>query len=159
MNSKFLYAATVAISLVSTLALADEAPLTRGQVKAELQQAAANGTLQRTDYDGERLTNAAVSTTSRAQIGVELAQSRQARKALTGPLTSSSYNPYGLQALQTSTLARSDVKQDVREAIANGTLPRTDYDDAALLARQGRAHTASATLAQRFKATFANGQS
>ena len=51
MNSKFLYAATVAVSLISTLAMADEAPPTRAQVNAEVQQARGNGTLQRTDYD------------------------------------------------------------------------------------------------------------
>jgi hypothetical protein len=49
MNSKFLYAATIAVSLVSTLALADEAPLTRAQVKAEAQKAALEGTLPRPD--------------------------------------------------------------------------------------------------------------
>src|SRR5436853_6193325 len=32
MNSKLLFAATIAISLASTLALADEAPVTRAQV-------------------------------------------------------------------------------------------------------------------------------
>lgn len=51
MNSKLLYAATLAVSLISTLAMADEAPLTRAQVNAETQQAIANGTLRRTDYD------------------------------------------------------------------------------------------------------------
>ncbi len=49
MNSKFLYAATIAVSLVSTLALADEAPLTRAQVKAEAQKAALEGTLPHPD--------------------------------------------------------------------------------------------------------------
>ncbi|HWH81605.1 MAG TPA: DUF4148 domain-containing protein [Burkholderiaceae bacterium] len=158
MNSKLLYAATVAVSLISTLAMADEAPLTREQVKAEVRQAMADGTLPRTDYDGsEWATRATVSTKSREQVGVELAQNRTARKALVGPLTSSNYNQFGLQVLQTSTLARPEVKQEVRDAIANGTLPRTDYDDPVLLARQHRAHTASATLAQRFKAKFSNG--
>ena len=36
MNSKLLFAATVAVSLISTLALADEAQLTRAQVNADL---------------------------------------------------------------------------------------------------------------------------
>src|ERR1700704_5837425 len=51
MNSKLLFAATIAVSLASTLALADEAPLTRAQVQADLNQAIATRTLQRTDYD------------------------------------------------------------------------------------------------------------
>ncbi|HEY9066623.1 MAG TPA: DUF4148 domain-containing protein [Burkholderiaceae bacterium] len=54
MNAKLLFIATVAVSLASTLAMADEAPLTRTQVIAELNQAAANGTLPRPDYDDDR---------------------------------------------------------------------------------------------------------
>ena len=42
MNAKLLFAATVAVSLASTLAMAaDQAPLTREQVVSELNQAAA----------------------------------------------------------------------------------------------------------------------
>ena len=51
MNSKFLYVATIAVSLLSTLAMADQGVVSRSQVKAELSQAIANDTLQRTDYD------------------------------------------------------------------------------------------------------------
>ena len=51
MNSKFLYVATLAVSLLSTLAMADEAVVSRSQVKAELSKAIANGTRQRTDDD------------------------------------------------------------------------------------------------------------
>jgi tellurite resistance protein len=57
MNAKFLFAATVAVSALATFAsttvLADEinAPLNRAQVTAQLEQARANGTLQKTDYD------------------------------------------------------------------------------------------------------------
>ena len=53
MNSKFLYAATVAASLlsVSTLTFADEAPLTRAQVSADLHKAIADGSLKRTGCD------------------------------------------------------------------------------------------------------------
>ena len=45
MNSKLLYAATVAVSLISTATLA------RSEVRNEVLVAAASGTLQRTDYD------------------------------------------------------------------------------------------------------------
>ncbi|HWI11298.1 MAG TPA: DUF4148 domain-containing protein [Burkholderiaceae bacterium] len=160
MNSKFLYAATVAISLISTFAMADEAPATRAQVNAELRQAIVDGTLQRSDYsaDSYRLL-ARTSTKTRAQVGVELAQDKAARAALVGPDADRSYNPYGTQIHETSTLARSAVKEEVLEAAANGTLQRTDYDDPALLARQARAHAASAIFAQRLKAKFARPQS
>ena len=155
MNRKFLYAATVAVSLISTLAMADEAPLTRAQVNAEVQQARANGTLQRTDYiSGAYRPEAVTSNVTRAQVGAELAQAKAARVGLVGPLTNSRYNPYGAEVLQTSTLARNGVKNEVRAAAANGTLQRTDYDDAALMARQSQQHRASGNFAQRFKAKF-----
>lgn len=155
MNRKFLYAATVAVSLISTLAMADEAPLTRAQVNAEVQQARANGTLQRTDYiSGAYRPEAVTSNVTRAQVGAELAQAKAARVGLVGPLTNSRYNPYGAEVLQTSTLARNGVKNEVRAAAVNGTLQRTDYDDAALMARQSQQHRASGNFAQRFKAKF-----
>ena len=155
MNRKFLYAATVAVSLISTLAMADEAPLTRAQVNAEVQQARANGTLQRTDYiSGAYRPEAVTSNVTRAQVGAVLAQAKAARVGLVGPLTNSRYNPYGAEVLQTSTLARNGVKNEVRAAAVNGTLQRTDYDDAALMARQSQQHRASGNFAQRFKAKF-----
>ena len=156
MNSKFLYAATVAVSLISSLAYADEAPLSREQVNAELRQAVANGTLQRTDYDtGSYRPQAVTSNVTRQQVAVELAQARQARKVLVGSDANRTYNPYGTQILETSTLARSDVKTEVLQAARAGTLQRTDYDDVAVLTRQANQHAASAKFAQRFKAKFA----
>ena len=80
MNSKFLYAATVAVSLISSLAYADEAPVSREQVNAELRQAVANGTLQRTDYDtGSYRPQAVTSNVTRQQVAVELAQAGSPR--------------------------------------------------------------------------------
>ena len=155
MNSKLLYVATIAISLASTLAVADEAAVTRAQVNADVQQARANGTLQRTDYDsGSYRPQAVTSNVTRAQVGLELAQARAANKALLGPLADSRYNPYGTQVLQTSTLARSEVKNEVLQAQANGTLQRTDYDDVASLARKANQHVVGATFAQRIRAKF-----
>ena len=151
MNSKFLYAATIAVSLISTVAMADPAPLTRAQVTADVQQARAAGTLQRTDYDsGSYRSEAITSNVTRAQVGAELAQAKAARSGLLGPLADSRYNPYGAQVLQTSTLARSEVKSEVLAAAANGTLQRTDYDDAASMARQSQQHRAAVNFAQRF---------
>ena len=158
MNSKLLYAATVAISLISTLAMADEAPLTRAQVNAELGRAIASGTLQRTDYDSYSRDTAALSIKSRTQLAVELADAKTARKALLAPDRSATYNPFGTEILKTSLLTRADVKADVLAAAADGTLQRTDYDDAALVARRANAHAAAPKLAQRVKAALARGQ-
>lgn len=153
MNSRILYAATVAISLIGTAALADAAPATREQVAAEVQQARAAGTLQRTDYDtGAYRTQPVGAGLTRADVVAGIAQARADRQTLAGPLADGRYNPYGTQVLATSTLARSDVKNEVLAAAANGTLQRTDYDDAALLARKANQHVASVRLAQRLKA-------
>ena len=158
MNSKFLYAATVAVSLLgTTLAMADEAPLTRAQVNAELAQAVASGTLQRTDYDVDRRDAAAVSSKTRGQVNAEIADARTARKGLVGPNRSSSYNQFGTEILKTSVLARAEVKNEVLAAAAEGTLRRTDYDDAALVARNVNAHAAALRFAQRRKAAASGG--
>ena len=164
MNSKFLFVATVAVSLLSTLAMADEArtaagaPLTRAQVSAEAAQAAANGTLQRTDYDADKRTFAtAAATLSNAEVSADMAAAKASRKGLLGPDRNNSYNPFGTQINARSTLARAAVKVDVRNAAALGTLPATDYDDAALVARRVSAHAASVSVAQRLKALVARG--
>jgi len=163
MNSKFLYAATVAVSLISTLAMADDAPATRAQVNAELRQAVVNGSLQRSDYgpDAYRANPAGTSAKTRTQVGVELAQAKAARATLVGPDANRTFNPYGTKVQESSTLARSEVKQEVLEAAANGTLQRSDYDydDAAQVARNAKAHTAGAAFAQRVKAKFSGKQS
>ena len=154
MNSKILFAATVAISLLSTLALADEAnagTLTRTEVQAELAQAIDNGTLQRTDYNHEDRASTNVSTTSRAQVDAQLAATQASRASLIGPEANRTYNPYGTGILQTSGVTRAQVRAEVLQAAANGTLQRTDYDDAALVARRAHAQVASARVAQRVK--------
>lgn len=154
MNSKFLYAATIAVSLVSTLAMADQAPVTRAQVNAETQQAIANGTLRRSDYDvGSYRPQATRSSVTREQVAVALAQDKLARQALIGPYSDRNYNPIGTQIFATSTLARSEVKNEVLQAQANGTLQRTDYDDAASLARKAQQRAAGNRFAQRFEKT------
>lgn len=159
MNSKFLYAATLAVSLISTIAMADEAPLTRLQVNTETRQAIANGTLQRTDYDtGSYRPSVVTSNLTRQQVAIDLAQANAAREALIGPDANRIYNPFGTQVLETSTLARSTVKSEVLAAAAAGALQRTDYDDAASLARKANQHAASVNFAQRFKAKFSKQQ-
>lgn len=84
-----------------------------------------------------------------------MAQAKAARRALIGPNANGTYNPRATQILDTSTLAPSEVKREVLQAAAAGTLQRTDYDDdAASLARQAKQHAASANFAQRVKAKF-----
>ncbi len=159
MNSKLLFAATIAVSLVSTLALADEAPVTRAQVQADLNQAIATHTLQRTDYDTPNYVSATPDRT-RADVLADMAEAKTARKALIGPNANRTFNPAGTQILARSTLSRGEVKAEVQEAAANGTLQRTDYDDAALVARRVHQHNAApAKLAQRVKAVFSRSES
>ena len=152
MNSKFLYIATIAISLLSTLAMADEAPVTREQVKAELASAIADGTLQRTDYgtDARALTTA--SNRTRDQVSLAYASAKAARKTLNGSDANGTYNPFGAEVRKPSIVTRAEVKADVLQAAADGTLQRTDYDDPAQAERRANAHVAAPTFAQQVKA-------
>jgi len=159
MNSKFLYVATLAVSLLSTLAMADEVAVSRTQVKAELSQAITNGTLQRTDYDADRSNAAARSTQTREQVAADMAAVKADRKRLKGPDANRTYNPSGTEIYRPSVVTRAEVKSDVLQAATNGTLQRTDYDDAALVARRVKAHMASVNLAQRVKAALAQSAS
>jgi Domain of unknown function (DUF4148) len=157
MNSKLLYAATLAVSLLgSTVAFADDAPATRAQVKAELNQAIANGTLRRTDYELLQPPVLSGSATTREQVARELAQERAERAVLVGADASRDYNPLGTHILDRSMLARSTVKNEVLQAAAQGTLQRSDYDDAASIARKARAHAADVSFAQRVKGRIAH---
>jgi Domain of unknown function (DUF4148) len=159
MNSKLLYAATVAVSLLSlsTFAMADEAPVTREQVKADLAKAEANGTLQRSDYDFLKAP-ASTSTRTRSQIVAELYQDKAERRTLKGPDADRNYNPDGIAIYRTSVLSRAEVVNEVQQARADGTLQRNDYDDAAQLARSAPQHATSTYFAQRLKAKFSRKQ-
>jgi Domain of unknown function (DUF4148) len=159
MNSKLLYAATVAVSLLSlsTFAMAQDAPLTREQVKAEFAKAAADGTLQRSDYDALK-TPASTSPKSRSQILAELSQDKAERSTLKGPDADRNYNPVGVAIYRTSVLSRAEVVAEVQQARADGTLQRNDYEDAAQLARSAPQHAASTQFAQRLKAKFSRKQ-
>lgn len=171
MNSKLLYAATLAVSLLGSLAMAGgamaatDASLTRAEVQADLAKARADGTLQRSDYPDADFHAAAVaastalaSTQTRAQVATELADAKASRKALIGPNANRTYSPYGTEILRVSTVGRAEVRAEVLQAAANGTLQRTDYDDAALVARRAKAHLASQRFAQRVKAALAGRQ-
>jgi hypothetical protein len=153
MNSKLLFAATVAVSLLSTVAVADAAPLTRAQVTADLNQAIASHTLQRTDYDTDRHDVVATSDRTRADVVADLAAAKAARKVLVGPYANRTFNSDGTAIFAQSTLTRAEVKAEVLQAAAAGTLQRTDYDDASVVARRVQQHAAAPTLAQRAKAT------
>jgi hypothetical protein len=153
MNARILFAATVAVALLSTLAMADEGkPLTREQIVADFNQAAANGTLRKNDYDFD-----AVSTRTRAQALAELAAARNDH-TLVGPLRNRTYNPYGAELLRPSTLARTEVKAEVLAARRDGTLRRSDYDDEQIRGtRRGGDHIAASILAARQKSAPAGG--
>lgn len=153
MNAKLLFAATVAVSLASTLAMAaDQTPLTREQVVSELNQAAANGSLQKTDYDYARADGAAVSSKTREQVARELAAARQPNPLIVSLSDKSrSYNQFGTELLRPSVVERAQVKAEVVQALRDGSLPRTDYEyDQALVARRISNHAAAPTrFAQR----------
>ena len=171
MNSKLLYAATLAVSLLASLAVAGGAmaatdgSLTRAEVNADLAKARADGTLQRSDYPDADFRAAAVtavaavtSTQTRAQVAIDLADAKASRKTLIGPNANRIYNPAGTEFLRVSTVSRAEVRSEVLQAAATGTLQRTDYDDAALVARRANAHIASQRFAQRVKAALAGHQ-
>ena len=130
MNAKLLFAATLAISLASSLVMAQEArpPLTRAQVVADLQQAASNGTRGKSDYDFDAHDFSATSRTPRDQVLAELAAARSAPK-LPGSLSSRTYNQFGRDLIRPSIVERADVRAEVRQALANGTLAHSDYHD------------------------------
>ncbi len=168
MNSKLLYAATLVVSLLGSLAMTGGAmaatggSMTRAEVNADLAKARADGTLQRTDYPDADFRAAPVtavaSTQTRAQVATDWADASASRKALIGPSANRIYNPAGTEILRVSTVSRAEVRAEVLQAAANGTLQRTDYDDAALVARRANAHVASQRFAQRVKAALADGQ-
>ncbi len=157
MNAKLLFAATVAVSALATFAsttvLADEvnAPLTRAQVTAQFEQARAAGTLQTTDYDFANASRAQGTALSRSDVVATLATKPSALLA-NSSARSRSYNPFGTELLQASTVTRAAVKTETREAVANGTLPRTDYEyDQNLVARRAVDKNAKPILARLFR--------
>ena len=157
MNAKLLFAATVAISALATFAsstvLADEinAPLTRAQVTAQLEQARADGTLQKTDYDFNHASRAQGAALSRAEVVATLTVKPSALLADTSA-RSRLYNPFGTELIQASTVTRAAVKAETLEAVANGTLPRTDYEyDQNVVARRANDKAAKPILARLFR--------
>jgi len=148
MNAKLLYATTVVLALASSFAWADESrPLSRADVVAEFNAAAANGTLRKNDYDYDVNDIVAGPTRARVDVLAELAKARSDR-TLIGPLRNRTYNQFGTEWLRTSDLARADVKAEVIAARQDGTLRRTDYDD-----EQARVARGFGTRAHPFLAT------
>jgi hypothetical protein len=147
MNAKILYAATVALALASSLAVAQEAsPLTRAEVNKAWAQAAADGTLRKNDYDYDANDFKSPSSRSRAEVIAEMKIPRD--PALIGPLRNRTYNPGGMETLRVSTLSRDQVRADVLAAVRDGTLRHTDYDDEIVrVARRAPARTPGPVLA------------
>ncbi|MDP3824186.1 MAG: DUF4148 domain-containing protein [Burkholderiales bacterium] len=157
MNAKFLFAATVAVSALATFAsttvLADEinAPLTRAQVNAELDQARADGTLLRTEYDFNRADQSVRSVRTRADVVAEFAAAR-AQPVTVDHNSSLDANPFGADVYAASTRTRAEVKAETLEAIALGTIPRNDYEyNQNIATRPATVNEAKATLARLFR--------
>ncbi|MEO8806669.1 MAG: DUF4148 domain-containing protein [Burkholderiaceae bacterium] len=157
MNAKLLFAATVAVSALATFAsttvLADEinAPLTRAQVNAEFEQARANGTLQRNEYDFYNADRTTRSVRSRANVVAELAAAKT-DPARVDHNSSLDANPFGADWYAASTLTRAQVKAETREAIALGTIPRNDYEYSQnVAARRGTPADAKQILSRLFR--------
>ena len=129
MNAKILYAATVALALASSLAMADESQsMAREQVANAWNQAAADGTLRHNDYDYDKIDVRSLSSRTRREVVAEMAASRP-NPALIGPMRNRTYNPAGMEALRVSTLPRAEVKAELLAAVREGTLRHSDYDD------------------------------
>lgn len=156
MNSKFLYAATIAVSLVSTLALADEAPLTRAQVKAEATKAALEGTLPRPDDPAFVYAQATPSTLTREQVVADLRRSPAVGIALIAP-EEAGYQDLHPQSQGSSTLTRSEVQSEVRQAVKDGTLRRPDDEATLWSARTPGTPAVAPTVSQRGKAKTDSG--
>ena len=160
MNAKLLFAATVALAVASSFAQAADTntPLTRAEVKAEVQRTIADGTLPRTEYGLSYGARAAVgpSTATRSQVVAEL-QLAQGTAGYRATLASD-YNDYPSEINRASTVTRAQVKAEVAQAIADGTLPVSDYaGDRQFVSTHTKApavNRASATFAQRLKSVF-----
>ena len=150
MNPKILFAGTVALALVSSLALAQEAqPLSRAQVFAEYSRAAADGTLHRTDYDDVARGSAAASTRTRADVVAAMAAARNAN-TLVGPMRNRTYNAYGTEMLRPSTVTRKEVDTQVAGAVHDGNLRRSDYDDVPIMVSRRIARERAAASTRSF---------
>lgn len=152
----FLYAATVALSVVSTLVMADEAGPTRAQVAGAVLATCANGSLQIND---DAVENAVVAPTKvgRDPVVADLAAARSARKGLIGSDANRTYNPFGTDVLRVSNVSRDAVKAETLQAAVDGTLRRTDDGDAGLVARASNAYVAGERFAQRSRRNTAGG--
>ena len=113
MKTKFLLAATVAASLASTLAMAGEADLPLTGAQAEVQAARGDAPLAPNRFE-------------RGQSPVVSAAAVPAHYA--GTLDSDSHSAFGPELNRTATVSRAQVKAELAQAIANGTLSRTDAD-------------------------------
>ena len=130
MKATQLFFAVTALALASGAVLAqDAAPLTRAEVKQQVLDARANGTLRHAGDTGpEEMTPykaqvEAASTLSSAQEKAEVLQARAAHQlAHTGTVAPEEEMEFAQAHPSTSTLTRAEVKEQVLEARADGTL-------------------------------------
>jgi hypothetical protein len=134
--------ALTALTLATGAVLAQEAPaapLTRAQVRQQVLDARANGTLRHAGEAGpEEMTPykaqvEAPSTLTRARENAAVLQARASHQlAHTGSVAPEEETEYARAHPSTSTLARADVKEQVLQARANGTLipaGQAEYSD------------------------------
>jgi hypothetical protein len=147
MNAKILFTATLAVALASSLAQAGEAqPLSRADVVADLQQARADGTLRKNDYDYDAHDFATPSGRARQDVLAEMGRARPDPLLVGFTAKSRSYNPYGSELLRMNTVPRAQVKADVLTAMHDGTLRRSDYDDVPVRAIRRHVDPAAAPI-------------
>ena len=130
MKATQLFLAITTLALASGAVLAQEAvPLTRAEVKQQVLDARANGTLRHAGETGpEEMTPykaqiEAAPTLSHAQEKAAVLEARAAHQlAHTGSVAPEEEMEFAQAHPSTSTLSRTDVKVQVLEARANGTL-------------------------------------
>lgn len=147
MNARILFTATLAIALVSSLALAGEPQpaATRASVVADLQKARADGTLRKNDYDYDAHDFGTQPGRARQDVIAEMRAPRD--KLLVGVTARNrTYNPYGSELLRMQTVPRAQVKADVLTAMRDGSLRRSDYDDVPVRATRRHADPAAAPI-------------
>jgi hypothetical protein len=129
MDARLMFAATLALAVVSSFAYGDDArPLSREQVRADYRQAVASKTLPNHEYDFGAREFKGTSTRARAEVIADMSAARKAN-TLVGPMRDRTYNPGGTETLRPPTMTRSEVKADVAAAMHDGNLRRSDYDD------------------------------
>ena len=138
MNAKLLISTSMGLALASSLALAEEAPITRAAVITDYQQAARAGQLHRNDYADELASRPPQgSHVMRERVVAELKSPTDPR--LVGPLRNRTYNQFGTELMDNPIYTRAEVKADVLQARSEHALrPAGESDDLPVAATRRR---------------------